>query len=153
MTDNHDPQTAQLTAHEVEAVLAATLPPVDHRGEIVEHVSGGLLRIRLPFQAAFSAPVMIKGRSVDAYSGPVVMGLADTAMYACIMADQGRTAVPMMVSYTIGFLSAAKCQDLIAEARIVRRGRRMFYVECWLTSDGDAEPCAHITSTYQVMHG
>jgi acyl-coenzyme A thioesterase PaaI-like protein len=38
----------------------------------------------------------------------------------------------------------------MAEARIVRRGARLHYLECWLTSDGEMEPCAHITSTYRV---
>lgn len=140
-----------LSASELEEVLARTLPAVDHHGEVVEKVGDGLIRLRLPYQAVFSAPVTINGITASAYSGPLVMGFADTAMYACIMADQGRGAVPFMISYTIGFLNAAKPVDLIAEARIVRRGRRMFYVECWLTSDGDAEPSAHITSTYQVM--
>jgi len=40
--------------------------------------------------------------------------------------------------------------DLIAEARIVRRGGRLHYLECWLSSEGEATPCAHITSTYRV---
>ena len=39
---------------------------------------------------------------------------------------------------------------LIAEARIVRRGGRLSYLECWLTSDGESQPCAHVTSTYRV---
>lgn len=146
--DSHQPV---LSISELEDVLASTLPAVDHRGERVEEIGPGALRIRLPYQDQFSAPVVISGRQVEAFSGPVVMGFADTAMYACIMADQGRDAVPFMISYTIGFLNAAKTADLIAEARIVRRGKRMYYVECWLTSFGDLEPCAHITSTYQVM--
>ena len=41
-------------------------------------------------------------------------------------------------------------RDLIADARIVRRGARLFYLECWLRSDGDVEPCAHVTSTYRI---
>ena len=84
------------------------------------------------------------------YSGPMVMGLADTAMYACVMAAMGWGVIPVMVAYAITFLRPARDTDLIAEARIVRRGGRLHYLECWLTSEGEAEPCAHITSTYRV---
>ena len=84
------------------------------------------------------------------FSGPMVMGLADTAMYGCVMAALGADVIPVMANLNITFLRPARACDLVAEARIVRRGRRLHYLECWLTSDGDAEPCAHITSTYRV---
>jgi acyl-coenzyme A thioesterase PaaI-like protein len=56
----------------------------------------------------------------------------------------------VMANLNITFLRPARARDLIAEARIVRRGGRLHYVECWLTSDGEQGPCAHITSTYRV---
>ena len=62
----------------------------------------------------------------------------------------GRGVIPVMVNFNINFVRPAQARDLIAEARIVRRGGRLHYLECWLTSDRDAEPCAHITSTYRV---
>jgi acyl-coenzyme A thioesterase PaaI-like protein len=79
-----------------------------------------------------------------------VMGFADTAMYCCVMAAMGAGVIPVMANLNITFLRPARAADLIAEARIVRRGGRLHYLECWLTSDGEAEPCAHITSTYRV---
>ena len=27
---------------------------------------------------------------------------------------------------------------------------RLYYLECWLTSDGDSAPCDHVTSTYRI---
>jgi acyl-coenzyme A thioesterase PaaI-like protein len=62
----------------------------------------------------------------------------------------GAGVTPVMANLNITFLQPARAADLIAEARIVRRGGRLYYLECWLTSDGEAEPCAHITSTYRV---
>jgi acyl-coenzyme A thioesterase PaaI-like protein len=56
----------------------------------------------------------------------------------------------LTANLNITFLRPARAADLIAEARIVRRGGRLHYLECRLTSDGEAEPCAHITSTYRV---
>ena len=84
------------------------------------------------------------------FSGPMVMGLADTTMYGCALAAQGPDAIPVMATFNITFLRPARATDLIAEARIVRRGGRLYYLECWLTSDGEPEPCAHITSTYRL---
>jgi acyl-coenzyme A thioesterase PaaI-like protein len=55
-----------------------------------------------------------------------------------------------MANLNITFLRPAKASDLVAEALIVRRGGRLHYLECWLTSHGEREPCAHITSTYRV---
>jgi acyl-coenzyme A thioesterase PaaI-like protein len=84
------------------------------------------------------------------FSGPMVMGFADTAMYCCVMGAMGEHVIPVMANLSITFLRPALAKDLIAEARIVRRGGRLHYLECWLTSDGESEPCAHITSTYRV---
>jgi acyl-coenzyme A thioesterase PaaI-like protein len=84
------------------------------------------------------------------FSGPMVMGLADTTMYGCVLAALGGEIIPVMATFSITFLQPAKASDLVAEARIVRRGRRLHYLECWLTSDGEPKPCAHITSTYRV---
>jgi acyl-coenzyme A thioesterase PaaI-like protein len=78
------------------------------------------------------------------------MGFADTAMYCCVMAAMGTGVIPVMANLNITFLRPAMAADLVAEARIVRRGRRLFYLECWLTSAGAAEPCAHVTSTYRM---
>jgi deazaflavin-dependent oxidoreductase (nitroreductase family) len=71
-------------------------------------------------------------------------------MSVCVMAALGWGAIPVMTNLNITFLRPARAADLIARARIVRRGARLFYLECWLSSDGDEQPCAHITSTYRV---
>jgi acyl-coenzyme A thioesterase PaaI-like protein len=79
-----------------------------------------------------------------------MMGFADTAMYCCVISAMGNGVIPVMVNLNITFLRPARAADLVGEARIVRRGGRLHYLECWLRSDGAAEPCAHVTSTYRV---
>ena len=66
------------------------------------------------------------------------------------MAAIGEHVIPVIANLNITFLRPARAADLIAEARIVRRGGRLQYLECWLTSDGEQEPCAHVTSTYRL---
>jgi len=145
-----DENPAVLTAAETGALIVQNLPSVDHHGEVVEAVGGDAIRVRLPFRPEFMGDEPWQDRSGRVFSGPMVMGFADTAMYACVLAALGEDVIPVMANYTITFLRPARAADLIAEARIVRRGGRLSYLECWLTSDGDPEPCAHITSTYRV---
>ena len=139
-----------LSASEAEAVIVKNLPSIDHHGEIVESVGKNSIRMRLPLKPEFLGTEPWQDGSGLVFSGPMVMGFADTAMYCCVMAAMGKHVIPVMANLNITFLRPARAADLIAEARIVRRGGRLHYLECWLTSDGEQEPCAHITSTYRV---
>ncbi len=145
-----DPVEPVLTAKEAQATIIANLPTVDHHGEIVESVGPNTLRIRLPFKPEYLGTEPWQNRVGKVFSGPMVMGFADTAMYCCVMAALGTDVIPVMANLNITFLRPAADRDLVAEARIVRRGGRLHYLECWLTSDGDSAPCAHVTSTYRV---
>lgn len=139
-----------LDAEQVRRAIIRNLPSIDHHGEIVENVGPNAIRVRLPYQQAFMGAELWQDGSGGVFSGPMVMGLADTTMYGCVLAALGANVIPVMAAFNITFLRPARASDLIAEARIVRRGRRLHYLECWLTSDGEPEPCAHITSTYRV---
>ncbi|MEQ9640289.1 MAG: PaaI family thioesterase [Alphaproteobacteria bacterium] len=142
--------TPALTAQQAEATITANLPPVDHHGEVVEDVGPDSIRVRLPYDPAFMGSEPWQHGDGRVFSGPMVMGFADTAMYSCVMAALGTDVIPVMANLNITFLRPAQAADLIAEARIVRRGGRLHYLECWLTSAGTSAPCAHVTSTYRV---
>ena len=131
-------------------MIVQNLPPIDHHGEVVEQVGEDRIRVRLPYNTSFMGAEPWQDGSGRVFSGPMTMGFADTAMYCCVMAALGPDVIPVMANLTITFLRPARASDLIAEARIVRRGGRLHYLECWLTSDGETDPCAHVTSTYRV---
>ena len=141
-----------LSAREAEQSITTNLPPIDHHGEIVESVGNDAIKVRLPYRPEFMGAEPWQDGSGRVFSGPMVMGFADTAMYCCVMAALGTGVIPVMANLSITFLRPAKAADLIANARIVRRGGRLHYLECWLTSDGEPSPCAHITSTYRVSN-
>ena len=145
-----DEGASALTASETEQMIVKNLPQIDHHGEKVEYVGNNFIRVRLPYNPAFMGAEPWQDGSGQVFSGPMVMGFADTAMYCCVLAALGAEVIPVMATFTITFLRPAQAADLIAEARIVRRGGRLSYLECWLRSDGETEPCAHITSTYRV---
>jgi acyl-coenzyme A thioesterase PaaI-like protein len=139
-----------LTAKQAQSTITSNLPPVDHHNEVVEAIGPDTLRLRLPFKSEYLGAEPWQDGSGRVFSGPMVMGLADTAMYCCIMAALGKSVIPVMANFNVTFLSPARAVDLIADVRIVRRGGRLYYLECWLNSEGEAHPCAHVTSTYRV---
>jgi len=138
-----------LTIEEVQAALGK-LPVVDHHGEIVEYVGDGELRVRLPFRREYMGRDVWKGSEANVYSGPMVLGFADTAMYACIVGTFGGKVLGIIQTMTTNFLRPARDTDLIAQVRISRRGKRSIYLEVWLFSDGDTEPAAHVTATAAI---
>lgn len=150
MRGREDSTEPRLSAGQVEQAIIRNLPAIDHHGEIVESVGPNSIRVRLPYRQEFMGTELWQDGSGGVFSGPMVMGFADTTMYGCVLAAHGKEFIPVMANFNITFLRPAKASDLIAEARIVRRGGRLHYLECWLTSDGEREPCAHITSTYRV---
>ncbi len=147
---NADIATPALTAAEAQSTIVDKLPPVDHHGEIVEEVGHDSLRLRLPFNSDFVGAEPWQHGKGTVFSGPTVMGFADTAMYCCLMAALGKSVIPVIVNLNISFITPVVDTDLIANARIIRRGGRLHYLECWLSSEGSDEPCAHVTSTYRV---
>ena len=138
-----------LTPQEVQAALEK-LPAIDHHAEVVEHVGDGELRMRLPFRAEFMGRDVWKGSGARVYSGPTVLGFADTAMYACIVGSLGPEALGIIQTMTTSFLRPAEEADLVAKVRIIRRGKRSLYLEAFLYSDGDAEPISHTTATAAI---
>lgn len=141
----------------LKALMVTNLPPVDQHDEIVEDMDEGWVRIRLPFRQDFLGadpwPSADEGSPTGGvvFSGPLIMGFADTVMYSCIHAMLGPDIISVMVNLMVTFLRPAKAADMIGEARLIRVGKRHAYVEAYLYSEGDAEPIAHVTSTYSIV--
>jgi uncharacterized protein (TIGR00369 family) len=139
-----------LTVSQVHSARIAGLPPVDYHDEVVESVGPDSLRLRLPFKSEYLGGELWQNGSGRVFSGPMVMALADSAMAACVGAAFGGGVIAVMVNFNVTFLSPARAADVIADARLVRRGGRLCYLECSLNSEGETRPCAHVTSTYRV---
>ncbi|MFB9270086.1 hypothetical protein ACFFWD_44375 [Bradyrhizobium erythrophlei] len=70
----------RLNAGEVEQAIVRNLPSIDHHGEIVESVGSNSIRVRLPYRQAFMGAELWQDGTGGVFSGPMVMGLADTTM-------------------------------------------------------------------------
>jgi uncharacterized protein (TIGR00369 family) len=109
-----------------------------------EMLGEGTARMRVPFRPEFT-------RDGGTVSGPVLMALADYAMYGAVMTvvPEGDKAVTS--SLNCNFLHRPAARDVIAEAELIRCGKRLAYGEVMLYSEGDpAEPVAHVTATYSI---
>lgn len=132
-----------LTAQQVETVIHQGLPAAAETGLKVEAAGDNRARVRYPFRPSMVRP----GGTV---SGPTMMGLADSAMYAAILARLGRIEMAVTQNLNINFLSKPEPCDLIGEAEIIRLGRRSVVLEVRIYSDGKAQMVAHVTGTYAL---
>lgn len=83
-------------------------------------------------------------------SGPSMMALADFAAYVAILAAVGPVALAVTTNLNINFLRKPKACGLVAEAHILKLGKRLAVLEIEVFSEGDDEPVAHATVTYSI---
>src|SRR5262249_54059116 len=83
-------------------------------------------------------------------SGPSMMTLADFAMYVAVLAAIGPVPLAVTINLNINFLRKPDQTDLLAEARLMKLGKRLAVGEVHLRSDGQEDPVAHVTTTYSI---
>ena len=137
--------TALLTVKELEALLAAEFPQVFYPGcgLKIEKASQQGARVRQTYSGQMIRP----GGTI---SGPTMMALADFAMYAAVLAAIGPVPLAVTINLNINFLRKPGQRDLVAEARLLKLGKSLAVGEVNIFSDGQAEPVAHVTSTYSI---
>ena len=128
---------------EFEALCRDEAPFCELFGFRVERFDAGGAVVRLPFAPAFIRP----GGTI---AGPALMALADFAVYAALLARIGRVPLAVTTGLTINFLRKAAAVDVLAEARLLKLGRRLAVGEVTLMAAGDDQPAAHVTATYAI---
>lgn len=134
---------ALIGAAELEALIRDGVPLVGSFGVTVESVAFGRVRLRMPYRDDFQRP----GGTV---TGPALFGLADVALYGAVLSAIGRVELVVTASMTINFLRRPGQRPVVAEARLLKRGRHLAYGEVTLWSDGNDDPVAHVTGTYSL---
>jgi len=134
-----------LSAAEIEALLSAEFPQAYYPGcgLFIERVDYGDVRVRRAFHEEHLRP----GGTI---SGPTMMELADFAMYVAVFSAIGRQPLAVTINLNINFLRKPAQADLIADARLMKVGKRLAVGEVTLYSAGSDEPVAHVTSTYSI---
>ena len=141
-----------LSPPEILTLLKRNLPIEDHRGEIIEAIGASHLRMRLPVAPEYLSHDLPPGSGQAVLSGPITMGFADTAMYACVHAFYGADILAVIVNFNVSFLSVAGNADVTAVATLLRKGKTLAFVEARLFSGASTEPFAVVTATYAIRN-
>ena len=134
---------ALITASDLDAISARDAPFVEIFGFKTERIGFGEAVIRLPYNEDHIRP----GGTI---SGPAMMGLADWAVYVAVMGAIGPVDLAVTTNLNINFLRKPAERDLIAEARLIKLGRRLAVGDVSIHPEGDEEMCAHVTATYSI---
>jgi uncharacterized protein (TIGR00369 family) len=134
-----------MSADEIGKLLEKEFPQAFYPGcgHSIEKVDYGDVRVRWTFDAANVRP----GGTI---SGPTMMELADFAMYVAVFSAVGPQPLAVTTNLNINFLRKPAQSDLTAQARLLKVGKRLAVGEVTIHSVGQAEPVAHVTSTYSI---
>ncbi len=126
------------------AVIRRGVPLAGDWGIELLEAEGGRALLRLPASARLLRP----GNTL---SGPALMGLADVAMWAALLSlTEGRDD-SVTSTMTVNFLRPTGSGPVLAEARIVKRGKRMLFGEILLRAENSEETAVHVTTTWAVI--
>ena len=79
------------------------------------------------------------------------MTLADAAMYIVLLSAIGPVGLAVTTNLNVNFLNKAPAnRDLIAEAKLLKLGKRLAVGEVLLFSEESDKPVAHVTVTYSI---
>ena len=84
-------------------------------------------------------------------SGPVLMEVADVALYVAVLGTIGIQPLAVTTSLNINFLrKPAADRAIVAECRLLKVGRSLAVGEVSLYSEGLPDPVAHVVGTYSI---
>jgi uncharacterized protein (TIGR00369 family) len=84
-------------------------------------------------------------------SGPTMMALADYALYAAILASIGPIGLAVSTNLAFNFLRRPGPRGLVAEASVLKLGRRLAVGEVRILQADDI--VCHATGTYSIPPG
>jgi len=139
-----DQNTPRIDPKTFEALFLSFVPDPDEFPLSVEEITYGSARVRLAIRPS-------QLRMGNTVSGPTLFALADVAFFAAVLSVFGPEREALTTDMSIRFLSRPSPVDTIAEARVLRAGRRNASGEVTLYSDGQPEPVAKCLGGYAVV--
>lgn len=141
-----DQLEAKISVEELQRLGRELVPIIELLGLRIQSVEHGLVRVRIEYRDEFVRP----GGSI---AGAVLLAAADFAVWGCILSVMGRTDLTMTTNLNFNFLRRPALSDVIAEAKLLKLGRRLAVGEVQLYSNfgEDHESLiGHATCTYSV---
>ena len=110
----------------------------------IESVGQGLATVRHTVGEAELRP----GGTV---SGPVMMTVADVALYVALLGEIGIVPLAVTTSLNFNFLrKPSATRDILGVCRMIKIGRTLAVGEVHLYSEGSEDPVAHAVGTYAI---
>lgn len=135
---------ARITLEEFENIASERLPFAQLMGLQLEEISSDSALMRAVYSEEFLRP----GGTI---AGPVMMGLADAAMYAMVLGRIGPVELAVTTSFNINFLRKPQPGDMLGRATPLKFGKRLVIGEIALYSAAlPEEIVAHATATYSI---
>ena len=84
-------------------------------------------------------------------SGPVLMTIADVALYVALLGEIGIVPLAVTTNLSINFLRKPTAgKAIIGVCELIKVGRSLAVGEVNIYSDGDDKPVAHAVGTYSI---
>jgi len=126
-----------------QTLIEEQVPLATLFGIHTEAIGKGTATLRMHYNPSLIRP----GGTI---AGPALMAVADVALYAVVQGLIGQVEMAVTTNLTINFLRKPSQNDIVAEARILKLGKRLAVGEVTLFTVGEAEPVAHVTGTYSI---
>lgn len=102
---------------------------------------------RVDLRASYNDDLLRPGGTI---AGPVMMTLADAAVYGAVLARLGPVAMAVTTHLSIDFLRKPGQADVIASAHLLKLGKRLAVGDVVLTSAAGGELVAKASATYSI---
>ena len=148
---------SKITVQEFQQLASLRLPFAEVMGLQLQSIDDDGIWMRALYSDKFLRP----GGTI---SGPVMMGLADAAIYAMVMSRIGAVELAVTTSLNINFLRKPAPGDIVARATPLKFGKRLVVGEVAIYSAtdsavdytgekndlSDTDMVAHATATYSI---
>ena len=132
-----------ISIEELERLTREKLPFARISKFRTEELKSGRAIVRAPYSNEFLRP----GGTI---SGPIMMGLADFAMYVAVLTRVGVVELALTTNLNINFLHRPEPGDLLAKARLIKLGKHLVVGEVEVYVDGHEDMVAHASATYSL---
>ncbi len=143
---------AKITIQDFHQLATERLPFAELMGLQLQSIDSEGVWMRACYSDKFLRP----GGTI---AGPVMMGLADAAIYALVLSRIGPVELAVTTSLNINFLRKPQPGDIVARATPLKFGKRLVIGEVALYSADknkatseftNSEIVAHATATYSI---
>ena len=132
-----------MNVDEMKSFLAEQFPQGERFGELVE-LEPGQATMRLSQNDDHN-------RITPAHQRSTIMALADVAVYAALLSKIGPVSLAVTSNLNINFMKEpSKSQSILAQAKMLKVGKRLAVGEVLVFTTGDTDPIAHVTMTYAI---